>query len=109
MAKTNIKFNVIDRKQNQTSLEVEEGTTIKDAISNNLTPNNYGNCGGDCICGSCQIHLEPGDLGKLIPPNEEEQGTLESMAINPTKNSRLACQIKINKELEGITVTIAPE
>ena len=51
MGKTTVKFNVIDRKQNQTTLEVEDGTTIKDAISNNLTPNNYGNCGGDCICG----------------------------------------------------------
>ena len=29
MGKTTVKFNVIDRKQNQTTLEVEDGTTIK--------------------------------------------------------------------------------
>ena len=47
-----IKLNVIDRKGEKTTLDIEENTTIRDAISNAMTPNNFGNCGGDCICGS---------------------------------------------------------
>ena len=109
MTEIKIKINVIDRKGNKTIIEAEEGATIRDTIANKLTPNNYGNCGGDCICGSCQIHVGPGDFEKLGLVNEEEQGTLESMAINPIKNSRLGCQIKLKKEHNNITVTIAPE
>ena len=109
MTETKIKINVIDREGNKITIEAEEGTTIRDTIANKLTPNNYGNCGGDCICGSCQIHVAPEDFDKLKPIDEEEQGTLESMAINPIKNSRLGCQIKLKKEHNNITVTIAPE
>ena len=104
-----IKLNVIDRKENKTTIEVEKDTTIRDAIANSLTPNNFGNCGGGCICGSCQIHVNPEDLKKIPAVEEEEQGTLESMAIKPIANSRLGCQVKLTEELDNITVTIAPE
>ena len=109
MTKTIIKLNVIDRKGNKTTIETEEGTTIRDTIANKLTPNNYGNCGGDCICGSCQIHVSSDDFKKLKPVDEDEAGTLESMSINATPNSRLGCQIKLTKDLDNITVTIAPD
>ncbi len=62
MTTTLVKLNVIDRKGNKTVIETEEGTTIRDTIANKLTPNNYGNCGGDCICGSCQIHVSSDDF-----------------------------------------------
>ena len=48
-----IRLNVINREGENTTIDVEEGTTIRDAIVNKLLPTNYGNCGGDCICGSC--------------------------------------------------------
>ena len=104
-----IKLNVIDRKGEKTTLDIEENTTIRDAISNAMTPNNFGNCGGDCICGSCQVHVSEIDFSKLPSPAEEESGTLESMAIKPVANSRLGCQVKLTKEHNNITVTIAPE
>tara|TARA_B100001175_G_C19377340_1_gene574805 strand:+ start:649 stop:966 length:318 start_codon:yes stop_codon:yes gene_type:complete len=104
-----IKLNVIDRNGEKTTIDVEENTTIRDAISNTMTPNNFGNCGGDCICGSCQILVDPKDLEKIPAVDEEEKGTLESMAIKPTSNSRLGCQVKLTEKLDNITVTIAPE
>ena len=109
MIETKIKINVIDRKGNKTTIEAEVGETIRNTIANKLPPSNYGNCGGDCICGSCQIHIADGDFDKFEPINEEEQGTLESMAINAIKNSRLGCQIKLKKEHNNITVTIASD
>ena len=109
MTERKMKINVIDRKGNKTTIEADVGATIRDTIANKLTPNNYGNCGGDCICGSCQIHIADGDFDKFEPINEEERGTLESMAINPIKKSRLACQIKLKKEHDNIIVTIAPD
>ena len=50
-----IRLNVVDRDGNKTTHEVEEGTTIRDAIEEKLSPDNYGVCGGNCSCGTCHI------------------------------------------------------
>ena len=109
MEKMSIHLNVINREGEKTAIDIEEGTTIRDAIVNKLSPTNYGNCGGDCICGSCQVHVAPNDFEKLKVKEEDEIETLKTMAIKPIANSRLGCQIKLNKEYNNITVTIAPD
>ena len=40
-----LKLNVIDREGKQTSIDIEEGTSIRDAIDDVLFPDNYGVCG----------------------------------------------------------------
>ena len=104
-----IRLNVINREGENTTIDVEEGTTIRDAIVNKLLPTNYGICGGDCICGSCQVHVAPNDFEKLKSAEEDEIETLESMAINSITHSRLGCQVILDKEHNNITATIAPD
>ena len=104
-----IHLNVINREGKKTAIDIEEGTTIRDAIEEKLSPDNYGVCGGSCICGTCQVHVTPGDFEKLKAVEEDETSTLEESAIKPTKYSRLGCQIKLQKEYNNITVTIAPD
>ena len=104
-----IQLNVIDRDGKKTAIDIEEGTTIRDAIVNKLSPTNYGNCGGDCICGSCQVHVAPNDFEKLKVKEEDEILTLKEAAIKPTAHSRLGCQVELKKEYNNIIVTIAPE
>ena len=109
MEKMSIRLNIIDRKGKETAIDIEEDTTIRDAIVNKLSPTNYGNCGGDCICGSCQVHVAPNDFEKLKVKEEDEILTLKEAAINPTTHSRLGCQVELKKEYNNIIVTIAPE
>ena len=40
-----IRLNVIDRKGKKNAIDIEEGTTIRDAIEEKLSPDNYGVCG----------------------------------------------------------------
>ena len=40
-----IRLNVIDREGKKTVIDIEEGTTIRDAIEETLSPDNYGICG----------------------------------------------------------------
>ena len=44
----------------------------------------------------------------LKKKTEEEQAMLAE-ALNVKENSRLACQIKISSELEGLEIKIAPD
>ena len=103
------KLNVIDREGNQTTIDIEEGMTIKDAIEEKLSPDNYGVWGGCCACGTCHVYVKPSDLNLLKAKKEDEITTLESLAIEPSQYSRLGCQVDFKKEYENITVTIAPD
>ena len=109
MEKMLIRLNVIDREGKKTAIDIEEGTTIRDAIEEKLSPDNYGVCGGNCSCGTCHVHVIPGDFGKLQAAEEDEISTLKESAIKPTAHSRLGCQIELKKEHNNITVTIAPD
>jgi len=104
-----LKLNVIDREGKQTTFDIEEGTTIRDVIEDDLSPDNYGVCGGCCACGTCHIYISPSDFDKLKDKEDEEITTLESLALEPNQYSRLGCQVKFKKEYDNITVTIAPD
>ena len=109
MENTLIRLNVIDREGKKTAIDIEEGTTIRDAIEEKLSPDNYGVCGGSCICGTCQVHVSPSDFAKLKAVEEDEVSTLKEEAIKPITYSRLGCQVELEKEYNNITVTIAPD
>ena len=109
MEKILIRLNVIDREGKKTVIDIEEGTTIRDAIEKELSPDNYGVCGGSCVCGTCHVHVTPSDFEKLKAAEEDEISTLKEAAIKPTTYSRLGCQIELKKEYNNITVTIAPD
>ena len=104
-----IRINVIDREGKKTAIDIEEGTPIRDAIEEKLSPDNYGVCGGSCVCGTCHVYVTPSDFEKLKAVEEDEISTLKIEAIKPTTHSRLGCQIELKKEYNNITVTIASD
>ena len=104
-----IQLNVIDREGKKTSIDIEEGTNIRDAIEEKISPENYGVCGGNCNCGTCQIYVDKNDFKKLKNLEKDEISILETLAEEPNVNSRLACQVELKKEYNNITVTIAKE
>ena len=98
-----LKLNVIDREGKQTTIDIEEGTTIRDAIDDVLFPDNYG------VCGTGHVYDKPIDFDKLKAKEEDETTTLESLALESNQYSRLGCQVEFKKEYDNITVTIAPD
>ena len=64
-------------------------------------------CGGSCACATCHVYVDPAWKGKLPEPNEEEVGMLDG-AFDVNENSRLACQLIFNKDLDGLKVKLAP-
>ena len=104
-----IRLNVIDRHGKKSTHEVEEGTTIRDAIEAKLMPDNYGVCEGNCSCGTCHVYVASHDFEKLKVIEEDEMTVLKEEAIKPDKHSRLGCQVELKKEYDNITVTIASD
>ena len=104
-----IRLNVIDREGKETTIDIEEGTTIRDAIVDKLSPDNYGLCLGNCLCGTCHVHVSPKDFEKLKTKEKDEIEILETLNVKLNTRSRLGCQIELKKEYNDITVTIAPD
>jgi 2Fe-2S ferredoxin len=48
-------------------------------------------------------------MDKLAEKSDDEIDMLESTAVEPTKNSRLSCQIKLVSELDGIVLNVPTE
>lgn len=65
-----------------------------------------GTCGGMCMCSTCHMYVLSDHA--LAPPSEDEEEILDQ-AFVVQDNSRLGCQIKINEELEGLKVKLAPD
>ena len=63
-----------------------------------------GNCGGMALCASCHCYIK---LDKNLPiKTEEEIDMLDQLHNTNLNESRLICQIKIDKKLDGITLKI---
>ncbi|WAR24434.1 ADXH1-like protein, partial [Mya arenaria] len=66
-----------------------------------------GACEASLACSTCHTYIHEDFCDKLPEPKEEEEDMLD-MAPFLKVNSRLGCQIVLNKELEGIEVKLPP-
>ncbi len=64
-------------------------------------------CGGACACATCHVYVDPDWVGRLAPPSDEEIDMLDG-AFFVEPNSRLACQILMTPEIDGLRVKLAP-
>jgi 2Fe-2S ferredoxin len=65
-----------------------------------------GACGGMAMCATCQVYIE--SPHELREPSDEEFDMLDQ-AFFVKSNSRLGCQLFLNKQLEGLIVRLCPE
>ncbi len=64
-----------------------------------------GACEGSLACSTCHVIVDDAWFDKLIEATEEEEDMLD-LAFGLTHTSRLGCQIKMTKALDGIVVSL---
>lgn len=64
-------------------------------------------CGGCASCGTCHIYVADGWV-KILPPRHEDENSLLEGLVNTRPASRIACQIIVANDMNGLTLTIAP-
>jgi len=64
-----------------------------------------GACEGAMACSTCHVIVDPQWFAKLAEASEEEEDMLD-LAFGLTHTSRLGCQIKVSRDLDGIVVTL---
>lgn len=65
-------------------------------------------CGGACACATCHVYVDEAWTDK-IPPAQQQEIDMLDFGVAVEQNSRLSCQIKMTPEIDGLTVTLAPE
>jgi 2Fe-2S ferredoxin len=83
---------------------VDSGVSAMEGALRNLVPGIDGDCGGAAACGTCHVYVDPAwsaKAGPAIPGIEQEMLQLTD-GVMP--NSRLACQITISDELDGLVL-----
>lgn len=67
-----------------------------------------GTCEGQMACSTCHVIVAPEWFDRLPPASEEEEDMLD-LAAGACRTSRLACQIDLTEDLDGLAVRVPPE
>ncbi len=87
--------------------EVIEGWTLMENLREYNVPIKA-ECGGACCCATCHVYVAPEWMARLPQTREDEEDMLDQ-APNVQDNSRLSCQIVMNKDLDGLVIEVVPQ
>ena len=85
------------------AIDVKNGLTVMEGAVKNNVPGIDADCGGACACATCHVYVDAAWEGKTGEKSAMEESMLD-FAENVEPNSRLACQIKVSDELDGLIV-----
>ena len=101
------KISVMTRDGAHSFLPATEGFSLMETIRNAGHDELFALCGGSCSCATCHIYVHADDVRRLPPMAEDERHLLSTSAY-VTPRSRLACQVMMSPDLNGLAVQIAP-
>ncbi|PCH07786.1 Adrenodoxin [Penicillium occitanis (nom. inval.)] len=100
-----INVSFIDKDGEKYDFQVSEGDNLLDiAQANDLEME--GACGGSCACSTCHVIVEDADLYDRMPEPDDDENDMLDLAFGLTETSRLGCQVKMTKDLDGLVVRL---
>lgn len=99
-----INITFIEHDGTARSIEARPGSSVMLAAITNGVSGIDADCGGSCSCATCHVFINEEWLSKVgeISPIEE---AMLSLSPDRQENSRLACQIPVTEDLDGLVVT----
>ena len=87
------------------NIDVQNGLTVMEGAIQNNIPGIDADCGGSMACATCHVYVKEEWFNKL-PKKEDGEEDMLDMAFEPSKFSRLSCQIIVTDELDGLEVKL---
>ena len=103
------KITAIDHDGNKHALDASAGDVLMESLRDaDLVE---ATCGGAASCGTCHVYLRDNWLAKTGERTEDEGYMLESLEehVEIRDESRLACQITLSDDHDGLVLDIAPQ
>ena len=102
-----MKIRFTDARGNAVEAEAASGDILLDIAQAAGMPLE-GTCEGQMACSTCHVIVAAEWFNHLPPASEEEEDMLD-LAAGARRTSRLACQIVLGEELDGLAVAIPAE
>lgn len=92
---------------NQHEVDAPEGLSVME-IAQEFGIDIEGACDGCLACSTCHVIVDPKWFPRLDDPTDEEEDMLD-LVSGLESTSRLGCQIRLTKDLDGLAVTLPSE
>jgi 2Fe-2S ferredoxin len=99
-----VKIVFIERNGQSKEVDAEEGRSLM-RIAQAAKLNMEGTCEGVMACSTCHVIVADDWYARLPAASAAEEDMLD-LTYGVTRHSRLACQITVTPELEGLTVSL---
>jgi 2Fe-2S ferredoxin len=99
-----VQVNCIEPDGQRVEVQISDGWSLMQGAKAQGVQGIDAECGGACSCATCHCYVAADWLARLPPPAENEAQMLVNVAAERRVGSRLACQIKITAELDGLVV-----
>ncbi|KAF3038987.1 mitochondrial matrix iron-sulfur protein [Didymella heteroderae] len=104
-AEARLHVTFIDKDGQSHTFEVSAGDNLLDiAQANDLEME--GACGGSCACSTCHVIVEDEAKYEAMEEPDDDENDMLDLAFGLTETSRLGCQVKMSKELDGLVVKL---
>ncbi len=90
-------------------IDAPEGWSLMQIAVDNGIEQIEGACGGAMACATCHVYVHPDWVEKVADEDNEKSAEEEDMldlAFELRPSSRLGCQIKMSKALDGLVVAL---
>lgn len=87
-------------------VEAETGRTLMEAAINGGVSRIIGECGGACQCATCHVYVTHSWRDRISPVSPDEEVMLDNTMSERRSESRLSCQIKVEREYDGLVVRL---
>ena len=99
------KITYIENNGKSHSVDVPKGLTVMEGAVQNNIPVIDADCGGGMACATCHVYVKEEWFDKINPKSEGEDDMIDQ-AHQPSKFSRLSCQISVSDEIDGLVVNL---
>jgi 2Fe-2S ferredoxin len=97
------KITFIEHNGTPHTVDAEIGTSVMETAMRNDVAGIVAECGGGCTCATCLVHVDENWYPLVGQPSDDEAYMIDG-AFEITSTSRLACQITVTDELDGLVV-----
>jgi len=104
-----VQFSATDRTGQTHTIDGEEGEALMFILRDDNDLPVEGTCGGTASCGTCHIYVDADWFSRLPARDDHETDLLDTLDHFEPEKSRLACQVTLTPEFEGLKLTLAPE
>ena len=98
-----VRITYIEHDGTAHTVEAQEGNSLMLNAVDNMVPGIDADCGGACACATCHIFVPEEWQAKTGERSAMEESMLQ-LAEGVADNSRLACQIDVRTELDGLVI-----